>query len=375
MAETKPDSPDLAEEHTASWGEATDPANAVVRPDVVVFQPPIDQPMQARDSLTKTLPKARIIPNRIVMSTSGAQYERWKQATQKELQAFLKTAWKVPTPELRVHDFTNQKKVVMQLLVFSLKPMTAEKKAQGLVGDEYEKASICLQGQNHEGFQVQNSTTNADAHLLRLFLAVLANPKHVLASFDVSNAFLNAELSEDVVILTQPAPELILWSREPGTLYQCTKACYGLREAPKLWEEARDKTLTSFIFQIDNVECSLRQSTYHPSLWFVVRAPYQPLSKKVRLPDDSDLPDVSVFGEHEHVATFLVYVDDFLAAGPRDILQPLLAKLLDVWKGSNPDYLGRLPGDVDTMRFLGLDIGHMACTPTELHLCLPSGDV
>ena len=61
----------------------------------------------------------------------------------------------------------SKKKIIMQLLVFNLKHMTAEKKAQGLVGDEYEKARICLQGQNHEGFQVQNSTTNADAHLLR----------------------------------------------------------------------------------------------------------------------------------------------------------------------------------------------------------------
>ena len=92
----------------------------------------------------------------------------------------------------------------MQLLVFSLKPMTAEKKAQGFVGDEYEKARVCLQGQNHEGFQVQNSTTNADAHLLIFFLAVQANPKHVLANFDVINAFLNAEFSEDVIILTNP---------------------------------------------------------------------------------------------------------------------------------------------------------------------------
>ena len=61
--------------------------------------------------------------------------------------------------------------------------MTAEKKAQGLLGDEHEKARICLQDQNHEGFQVQSSTTNADARLLRLFLAVQANPKHVLANF------------------------------------------------------------------------------------------------------------------------------------------------------------------------------------------------
>ena len=99
------------------------------------------------------------------MSTSGAQYDRWKQATHQKLQAFLKTAWKEPTPELRSRYFASKKKVVMQLLVFSLKPMTAEKKAQGLIGDEHEKARICLQGQNHEGFQVQNSTTNADAHL------------------------------------------------------------------------------------------------------------------------------------------------------------------------------------------------------------------
>ena len=81
-----------------------------------------------------------------------------------------------------------------------MKPMTAEKRALGLQGDEYEKARICLQGQHHEGFQIHNSTNNADAHLLRLFLSVYASSKNVLASFDVSNAFLNAELSEDVTI-------------------------------------------------------------------------------------------------------------------------------------------------------------------------------
>ena len=42
------------------------------------------------------------------------------------------------------------------------------------------------------------------------------------------------------------------------------------------------------------------------------------------------LISLAAFGEHKHVATFLVYVDDFLAAGPRDVLQPLLTRLLDV---------------------------------------------
>ena len=43
------------------------------------------------------------------------------------------------------------------------------------------------------------------------FLEVRASPKHVLASFDVSNAFLNAELSEDVLILTHTRIDTI-WS-------------------------------------------------------------------------------------------------------------------------------------------------------------------
>ena len=73
----------------------------MVCPAVVELLPAPDKPVQARDVLTKTGPKARVIPNRVVVSTAGAQCDRWKQATLKKLQAFLKTAWKEPTPELR----------------------------------------------------------------------------------------------------------------------------------------------------------------------------------------------------------------------------------------------------------------------------------
>ena len=317
-------------------------SNDHVRQEVLDFVCPTHQPDQLRTSLTKTVPKARIIPNKVVMQTKGDQYERWKQATSKELQAFLKTTWKEPTAETKARYFARKQKVVMQLLVFTMKPMTAEKRALGLQGDEYEKARICLQGQNHDGFQIHNSTNNADAHLRRLFLSVYASSKNVLASFD--------EPSEEVTILTQPAPELVQFGLvKPGTLYQCTKACYGLREAPKLWEESRDKTLTVFNFTIDGDTYSLRQSVYHPSLWFVVKAPC--LARP-----QADLPDLTAFGECTHLAAILVYVDDFLAVGPRQVLQPLLKQLLHVWKGSNPDFLGREPGDVGTLHFLGLYI-------------------
>ena len=202
----------------AYWGDVNEADNDHVRQEVLDFVCPTHQPDQLRTSLTKTVPKARIIPNKVVMQTKGDQYERWKQATSKELQAFLKTAWKEPTAETKARYFARKQKVVMQLLVFTMKPMTAEKRALGLQGDEYEKARICLQGQTHEGFQIHNSTNNADAQLLRLFLSVYASSKNVLASFDVSNAFLNAELSEEVTILTQPAPELVQFGLvKPGT--------------------------------------------------------------------------------------------------------------------------------------------------------------
>ena len=150
----------------ACWGDVNDVGNDLVRQEVLDFGCPAHQPEQLRDSLTKTVPKARVIPNKVVMQTTGDQYERWKQAKFKELQAFLKTAWKEPTAEIKARYFAKKQKVVMQLLVFTMKPMTAEKRALGLQGDEYEKARICLQGQNHEGFQIHNSTNNADAHLV-----------------------------------------------------------------------------------------------------------------------------------------------------------------------------------------------------------------
>ena len=45
-----------------------------------------------------------------------------------------------------------------------------------------------------------------------------------------------------------------------SSLYQCAKACYGLCEAPRLWEKARDKTLCAISLTLDGDVYSLRQS-------------------------------------------------------------------------------------------------------------------
>ena len=78
----------------AYWGDVNEAGNDQVRQEVLDFVCPTHQPEQLRTSLTKTVPKARVIPNKVVMQTKGVQYERWKQATSKELQAFLQDSVK-----------------------------------------------------------------------------------------------------------------------------------------------------------------------------------------------------------------------------------------------------------------------------------------
>ena len=49
------------------------------------------------------------------------------------------------------------------------------------------------------------------------------------------------------------------------------------------------------MFDIDGEEYGLRLSTYHPSLWSVVKASRVLRPATARLPDESDLPDVFCF--------------------------------------------------------------------------------
>ena len=55
----------------AYWGDVTEEGNDHVRQEVLDFVCPTRQPEQLRTSLTKTVPKARIIPNKVVMQETS----------------------------------------------------------------------------------------------------------------------------------------------------------------------------------------------------------------------------------------------------------------------------------------------------------------
>ena len=117
----------------------------------------------------------------------------------------------------------------------------------------------------------------------------------------------------------------------------------------------------------------VRGATAHPDLthgpahattpWISHQPPWMTSSNLAARRNDAPLPTCQGQPGLQHA--------DSAGGG---VLQPLLNRLLHVWKGSNPDLLGREP-----MPFLGLDIGpsrrHMACPSTKLYLCLSPRDV
>ncbi len=97
-----------------------------------------------------------------------------------------------------------------------------------------EKARVCVCGNFHPGIFENVSTTNADAHLLRLFLSQEAGINKTSASTDVSNAFLNAEISDDVLILLKPPAELVkMGIVKPDTVLEMQEGMLGLERSAK----------------------------------------------------------------------------------------------------------------------------------------------
>eukprot|EP00971_Amphidinium_carterae_P156461 3101562-Amphidinium_carterae.1 len=109
----------------------------------------------------------------------------------------------------------------------------------------------------------------------------------------------------------------------PSTLWRCTKAVYGLKESPKMWEVHKDQTPP-------DVVCYGEQDGAVPRS-------YDDLKGK-------------------KVATFIVYVDDLLAVGHKTVLEGFFKHLQSVWEIATPEYLTGEPEDVESIRFFGMEI-------------------
>ena len=90
----------------AYWGDVNEAGNYQVRQEVLDFVCPTHQPEQLRNSLTKTVPKARIIPNKVVMQTKSPRATNTRDGSKQRLRSFkLSSRLRGKNPRLRPkHD-------------------------------------------------------------------------------------------------------------------------------------------------------------------------------------------------------------------------------------------------------------------------------
>ena len=136
---------------------------------------------------------------------------------------------------------------------------------------------------------------------------------YTLQSFDVSTAFLHADLEDEVYVRAPPGVQL-----KPGEVWRLHKALYGLRAAPALWSQHLCKVLEAIGF---------KRSLAEPSLY--------------------------VQGEGPNQVLLLVHVDDALVSGPAKTVAKIMSSLSSSLSMTTSPALLR---DGDTCKLLGRTI-------------------
>ena len=82
--------------------------------------------------------------------------------------------------------------------------------------------------------------------MVRTILAFISQLAWPIGSADLSTAFLNAELTDTeygVYLVVPPKFIINLGLEQEGILWKLDRALYGLKRAPKKWEQTRDSWL------------------------------------------------------------------------------------------------------------------------------------
>ena len=156
-----------------------------------------------------------------------------------------------------------------------------------------------------QAHMLENSSANPSQEIVRLLISMLArHPEWVALVLDIACAFLNAELGDEKVLIRPPPVLVRLGLIAPHVLWLALRAIYGLRKAPKLWEEERNRMLDHRVV--------------NTSIGNVVM---QPLESGAWL----------LQANGECVGLFMMYVDDGLLVGPREVLVFVGAELKTLW--------------------------------------------
>ncbi|CAI7870664.1 unnamed protein product [Closterium sp. NIES-53] len=167
-----------------------------------------------------TLPKE---PATVQQALGGEHREKWREAMDRELKALEeRNTWKVVPASV-----ARNKTILTGKWVFRIKT-----KADGTI--EKFKARWVVRGFDQEqGRDFTETFAPVSRHTsLRILLAVAAMKKKKLRQIDVANAFLYAPVDAEIFV------ELPHSSHgESNQVCQLLKSLYGIKQAPRLWQQ------------------------------------------------------------------------------------------------------------------------------------------
>lgn len=106
------------------------------------------------------------------------------------------------------------------------------------------KARLVVRGdQQAKSTHEETYASTLAGRSFRTLMAIAARFDLDLLQYDVVNAFVNAELKQDVYMRMPPG------YRKPGLIVKLQKALYGLRQSPLLWQKELTATLTNLGFK------------------------------------------------------------------------------------------------------------------------------
>lgn len=89
---------------------------------------------------------------------------------------------------------------------------------------------------------------------IRMLLAVAAEKDLHMHQIDISNAYLNSDLEEDVYL---KQPKNYVDKENPGKVLKLQKAIYGLKQSERLWNDALNEVLQNMGFKRSKNEACL----------------------------------------------------------------------------------------------------------------------
>ena len=186
--------------------------------------------------------------------------------------------------------------------------------------------------------------------MLRTLISLASLQRWAVASWDVSTAFLYAQLPEDHVVYCRPPNALIrLGLVQPGVVWKLNKALYGLRTSPKAWEEERDEKLQNLTWNLNEQQVGLCKVDSTNCVWTIREK------------------TASGF-QGEPLGMVIAYVDDLIAVGQQEQLDGMKASLdaLYTMKTSGTVPAEYTPG-IEPLKFLGCFIERISTGEIIMH--------